>query len=520
MPEVTLTITSPGGTRHLPLTAESLTLGRTDAADVAIADDTGLSRRHLTIRQIGKHVYAFDENSTNGTALNGAPVTPDGALLSDGDELRIGNSTLVKVQTKSETPPVALAPATTLDPTVTDAPADVATDTAAPPTDGAGANRSLFKFLVPAICLVVLILGGIGFGLYKVTSDSTSASRAEDLDAPMLTRERTTNEDAIDASGDSASEADDSLREAASPASSDVPDVVLSPPAATLADSSSSVLSADYNSIPPIEAPALTRKLYKEMSDDERREFIKRRAQHVAIMMGKRTYSFTPDALTHIKFWLDAFARRVGNNRTGLWGGDTIAILERGRTHAPTINRAFREHRVPPVVGLYIPFIETEYTNITTNNFAGAAGLFQFLGPTAEHYGVPSAERTNVEKMAPAAARYFRDNIMSFGDDSMSVALSIAGYNRAPESVKRDLRNVLASANNEDKERSFWTLIANQGKLDEYFQRENINYVPRFFAAAILGETPWAFGIEARPLSTYTQATATAPPSVPLNQNP
>jgi hypothetical protein len=281
------------------------------------------------------------------------------------------------------------------------------------------------------------------------------------------------------------------------------------------------VLSADYSSTPTIETPAGTRKLYKEMTDDEKNDFIKRRAGHVAIMMGKRPYAFTPDALTHIKFWLDAFARRVGNKRTGLWGGDTIAILERGRTHAPAINRAFKEHRVPPVVGLYIPFIETEYTNITTDNFAGAAGLFQFLGPTAEHYGVPSAERTNVEKMAPAAARYFRDNIMSFGDDSMSVALSIAGYNRAPESVKRDLRNVLASANNEDKERSFWTLIANQGKLDEYFQRENINYVPRFFAAAILGETPWAFGIDMRPLSTYTQTTAataattTTSPSAP-----
>ena len=250
-------------------------------------------------------------------------------------------------------------------------------------------------------------------------------------------------------------------------------------------------------------------KLYKEMTEDEKMEFIKRRAQHVAVMMGRRPYAFTPEALKHIKFWLDAFDRRAGNKGTKLWGGDTIFILERGRAHAPTIIRAFRENNVPIVIGLYIPFIETEYTNIATNNFAGAAGLFQFLGPTAEGYGVPSAERTNVEKMAPAAARYFRDNIMNFGNDPMSVALSIAGYNRNPESVKRDLRNVLNAPDNTDKERSFWTLIANQGKLDEYFQRENVNYVPRFFAAAIFGETPWAFGIQMRPLSTYTTAEAT-----------
>ena len=236
----------------------------------------------------------------------------------------------------------------------------------------------------------------------------------------------------------------------------------------------------------------------------KKREFIKTRAGRIAIMMGKRPYALTPDALEYIKFWLEAFAARVGNNRIGLWRGDTRFILERGSVHAPVIIRAFKENRVPPVIGLYIPFIETEYTNIHSNNAAGAAGLFQFLGPTAEHYGVPSSERTDIAKMAPAAARYFRDNIMSFGDDSMSVALAIAGYNRAPESVKRDLRNVLSADNNEDKERNFWTLIANQGKLDHFFQNENKNYVPRFFAAAILGETPWAFGIEMRPLSTYT----------------
>ncbi|MGH9903067.1 MAG: transglycosylase SLT domain-containing protein, partial [Pyrinomonadaceae bacterium] len=263
---------------------------------------------------------------------------------------------------------------------------------------------------------------------------------------------------------------------------------------------------------PPPEAA----RTYQKMTDEEKQEFIKQRATHVSRMMSRRPYAFTPEALGEIKYWLDAFSNRIGNNRTGLWRGDTRFIFERGMTHAPVISQAFKEHRVPPVIGLYIPFIETEYTNITTDNFAGAAGLFQFLGPTAEAYGVPSAERTNVPRMAPAAAKYFRDNIMRFGDDSMSVALSIAGYNRAPESVMRDLRNVLNEKDNAAKERTFWTLIANQGKLDHYFQNENKNYVPRFFAAAIMGETPWAFGLEMRPLSTYTQVTA-PPPAAPAS---
>ncbi len=266
--------------------------------------------------------------------------------------------------------------------------------------------------------------------------------------------------------------------------------------------------------------PAGERKLYLKMSDEEKKEYIKGRAQRIAIMMGKRPYAFTPEALDAIKFWLDAFAKRVSNNRTGLWGGDTKFILDRAAKYAPVIIRAFNERGVPPVVGLYIPFIETEYTNIASNNSAGAAGLFQFLGPTAEHYGVPSAERTDIVKMAPAAAKYFRDNIMSFGDDSMSVALSIAGYNRNPESVKRDLRNVLNAAGNQEKERSFWTLIANKGNLDEYFQRENVNYVPRFFAAAFLGENPRDFGVEMRKLSTYRQIETPVADALPKPKRP
>ena len=170
--------------------------------------------------------------------------------------------------------------------------------------------------------------------------------------------------------------------------------------------------------------------------------------------------------------------------------------------YAPSIIRSFNARGVPPVVGLYLVVVETEYHNIRSENSAGAAGLFQFIGPTAQGYGVDPSERTNVSKMAPAAAAYMSDRIAEFGPDSMSVALAIAGYNRSPDSVRRDLRDVL---NSENKERSFWTLVANSDKLDHYFQGENIKYVPKFFAAAIVGENPWAFGIQMQPLSTYTE---------------
>lgn len=232
--------------------------------------------------------------------------------------------------------------------------------------------------------------------------------------------------------------------------------------------------------------------------------FVEQSAQHIAAMMGNGSYAFTPEALALIKGYVDNYAPRVGNNSTRLWAEDLRSMFERARTqYTPHIIRAFKARGVPPVVGVYLCVIETEYHNIESENFAGAAGLFQFLGSTAEDYGVPRAERTNVEKMAPAAAAYMADRIKEFGTDSMSVALGIAGYNRSPASVRRDLHNVL---NSENKERSFWTLIVNSTKLDHYFQGENIKYVPKFFAAAIVGEHPWAFGLDGmRPLTTYDE---------------
>ncbi|SRR6266404_1688301 len=487
MIQVTLNIKSAGQEKqHTLPEGGSVTLGRTDASTIAFENDHGLSRRHATFSLNGGKVFVADEGSTNGTFLNGMRVSTGGASLASGNEVRIGNDTTIRVL-------------------ITDAVAEPVVEAAAQgvaPAQSQSTDSSLLKYLIPAILLVFVVLFVVGFILYKMSPNVESSTTGYQIDS--------TGNNSSDPQGTKASVEP-------SPAMTELPNT--SPSAEPGKDVH--IIESNPSTPPPIAAdtppPPAQRKLYKNMSEDEQKEFIKQRAQHIAIMMGKRPYAFTPEALVQIKFWLDAFTRRAGNNRTGLWGGDTIAILQRGRVQAPLIIHSFKEFGVPYVVGLYIPFIETEYNNISSNNAAGAAGLFQFLGPTAESYGVPAAERTNVAKMAPAAARYFRDNIMSFGDDSMSVALSIAGYNRAPESVKRDLRNVLNAPSNEDKERSFWTLIANQGKLDEFFQKENVNYVPRFFAAAIFGETPWAFGIDLRPLSTYTENTAPDPGQPPAD---
>ncbi|HEY6332459.1 MAG TPA: transglycosylase SLT domain-containing protein, partial [Blastocatellia bacterium] len=238
---------------------------------------------------------------------------------------------------------------------------------------------------------------------------------------------------------------------------------------------------------------------------DEQADYIDKEARHIAFMIGQRPCTFTPEVLKLIKYWVDAYAGRVGNNKTGLWREDLRTVFKRGTQYTPTIIREFRKRNINSVIGVYIPMIETEYNNICYENSAGAMGLFQFTAPTARAFGVEPAERCDVDKMSVAAAEYIAERLSEFGTDAVGVSLSIAGYNRRPDSVRRDLYNTIDPNN---RERSFWTLVANKAKLDQWFQTENVMYVPRFFAAAIIGENPWDFGIDLNQLSSYSEGAA------------
>ena len=106
--------------------------------------------------------------------------------------------------------------------------------------------------------------------------------------------------------------------------------------------------------------------------------------------------------------------------------------------YAPTIIQAAKEENVPKIVPLYIAAIETEYTNVSSQNNAGAAGLFQFIPSTARLYKINPSDRTNVQLMSHVAAKYIGERMKEFGNDTRSVALCIAGYNRNPDNVRRD----------------------------------------------------------------------------------
>jgi hypothetical protein len=85
---VTLTV---NGRVH-PIDSRRVLLGRSRECDIRVSDGN-VSRRHAELVQEGATYWLVDLGSTNGTELNGSPVTRE--KLADGDRITIGATDLV-----------------------------------------------------------------------------------------------------------------------------------------------------------------------------------------------------------------------------------------------------------------------------------------------------------------------------------------------------------------------------------------------------------------------------------------
>jgi len=464
--DITLTIHSVEGAREVPLSGSRLTLGRTNASDVVI-NDGSLSRVHASINREGDRLWVIDEGSTNGTSLNGQTVAPEGAPLADGDEIYLGETTIVvhlRQASGGDTGPVEQA--------LTPAP------------DSHGPSKPL---IAAAAAAVIFLLAVIVIGIAYRNSGNSERITVRKYDASNDNR--------------STSATDDQRSPDSIPASSPgtTPD---------LSDNSSSPGS----SLSPT-------KRYLAMSADEQRQFVAGEAQHVARMIGNREgYAFTPEVVNKIKIWVDAYAHRLNSPKPSGGGcnmhHDLTTLLNRARTYAPSVVKAFNEKGLSPQVGLYLAMIEAEYCPCLSSG-TGPKGYFQFASSTARRYGVQDVsspkdtrpdDRCKIDIMAPIAAQYMKDLIAMFGTGPLSVPLAVASYNEGEGGLSGNLLKALNAARTaDDPERSFWTMVAHEEILSDQFQRENIKYVPHFFGAAIVGENPRVFGVDLLPVSSYAQ---------------
>ena len=81
-----------GSTYKLDISSEAI-IGRKAECEVAIPSDTEISTRHCALLHNGRSIFLHDLGSTNGTRVNGVPITSD-YRLQEGDIIGIGRTEL------------------------------------------------------------------------------------------------------------------------------------------------------------------------------------------------------------------------------------------------------------------------------------------------------------------------------------------------------------------------------------------------------------------------------------------
>lgn len=483
MLEVILTYPTPEGSQEIVIDRDRVSFGRGSDATHRFPDNS-LSRLHASVYRDGDRVWIVDENSANGTFVNGSPAAPAGTPLRDGDSIRIGNETILKVYIRE--------PVETAVPPPMVAAAAAGSSEVAVESNGSGSSHiSIIAISLVGLAFLVISISGL-FVAYRVLSRS-EVEVADDLeDGPIVTSTRDRDKDKDD-------------KPTPTPGSGSTPSTSNDGPLPT--PSNTKPIQTGYT-MPP-------GKKYLDLSDSEKRAYLADRATKMAQVIGNNSSDEVPPAaLDKIKSFTEGYARRAKSpKKTGPCGfADNLqATYERASKNAPFIIKSFNEKGTDPRIGLYLAMIESEHC-VCLQSPTGPLGMFQFTQSTGRNHGLdtkPGAspsnpdERCEPEPSARAAASYMKSLLGRYGTGPASVPLAIGSYNSGEGGLSSNLVKALES--NSGVPRDFWTLIANGEKLSKQFQSENFKYVPKFFAAAIIGEYPQDFGLSLQPLSTYSK---------------
>jgi pSer/pThr/pTyr-binding forkhead associated (FHA) protein len=476
MLEVRLIYPTPEGSREILIENSKTTFGRGSEAEHRFPDD-GLSRLHASIYKEGDRVWIVDENSSNGTFVNGLRVSGAGTPLRSGDSIRIGNSTDLNVRIND----VSAAP--------------VQSNTLASSASASSAPQQFslmgvlpialiaIAFFVISISAVVIGYKLLGGGKGEVAYNASTNDPDDEFDTPKPS-----------------------------------PSVK---PSSTNSGTASTPDNTSLTDLPPGNTPnpnpVPSGKQYLDMSDTERRQYLADKAMKIAQFIGNSSSEPIPAAaLDKIKGFTDGYAKRLNVKTQGgcRFGDNLQATYERASKNAPFIVKAFNEKGTDPRIGLYLAMIESEHC-VCLQSPTGPLGMFQFTYATAKLHFTPSEgvvkgasinnpdDRCKPEPAARAAASYMKALTGRYGTGPASVPLAIGSYNSGEGGLSTNLQKALES--NSGLPRDFWTLIEKGDILSKQFQAENFKYVPKFFAAAIIGENPQDFGLKLQPISTYNK---------------
>lgn len=174
---------------------------------------------------------------------------------------------------------------------------------------------------------------------------------------------------------------------------------------------------------------------------------------------------------SRVSQWIQFFQTR-GRRSFRIW-------LERSARFLPLLQYELTEAGLPQDL-VYVAMIESGFSS-HAHSHAGAMGMWQFIAPTGQRYGLKIDwwidERRDFHKATRAAIRYMSDLYKQFN----SWYLVAASYNMGENGVRRLIKK--HGTNN------FWEL-ADRGALPN----ETTDYVPKIIAAILISKAPGLYG--------------------------
>jgi pSer/pThr/pTyr-binding forkhead associated (FHA) protein len=228
------------------------------------------------------------------------------------------------------------------------------------------------------------------------------------------------------------------------------------------------------------QAQALQHSLLYRLGPHDDGDFVTRELREVMAEFGAEVYSIPPDFVERVNHYIE---HDQGPERPKI-----VQALEQGGAGLATIRRILKGQQMPEDLA-YIPIVESAMAEDAEESPAGAAGPWQMTAPTARAYGLvvdgDSDERKDLVKSTQASCRYLKDLILDFGSGS-SVMLALAAYNGGAGKVKAA---VARTVKDPIQQRNFWYLYRTRA-----LPVETSEYVPKVFAAILIGRSPKKFG--------------------------
>ncbi len=363
MLEVYLTYPTPEGSREIAVERERISFGRGSEADYRF-DDEGLSRLHSTVYRDDSRLWVVDENSTNGTFVNGEKVSAGGTPLRNGDSIKIGHHTTLVVRISEKKPAQFAGAASSSAKTV------AASDAGFP---------MLIPIAITAAAVLIIGVSAIFIGV-KVFGGGSNNSEivyksSDDYDTPEP----------------SPTDGKNKNKPEKTPQPERTAITGSNPENKNLSNDSVVLNSGDKIALP-------SGKKYQAMTEDEKNSYIAAKSEKIAGIIGNQKSEPIPaEAVQEIKKYLNGYASRLAkakndNCSQGGWvSSDFTTVLERATKTSPFIIRHFHAEGIDPQLGIYVAMIESEHCTCLESP-THAKGMFQFLASSAPDYGLKPDE--------------------------------------------------------------------------------------------------------------------------------